>query len=307
MAVRPKNLDTTKVSKFGTASKIERAQADIVARLRQTDLPRVKFKGLAKCKAQGCGMNRCRDVCRYGSERRLEAQAAAARKLLKKVGGPYFEVHVGRQSWQQPAGGLDKVSLAAAKQVERNALDKLHMPDIAAVGMVKAAFMPDEGGRWHVEIHQVIAGLGREEIRAAFSTRLDNSRVNFFWIDEVTDLNPAVRRVLNQSVMIRQRPDDDDEPAWPKKRARGEYYRWALSLGNGERVIRYGCDRHFNQIEKTGRTIKSKPPRKYNAPWLEKYQFGSDYWEHRGDPGELRGFEKRKVMPPPSGYYEVDD
>ena len=121
--------------------KVKLAQADILDRLRQTDLARAKYKGLAECEAQSCGMKRCRDVCRYGSERRLDQQAAAARKLLKRVGGPYFEVHVGRQTWQQPLGNLDKVSVAAAKQVERNALDKLHMPGIAAVGMVKAAFI----------------------------------------------------------------------------------------------------------------------------------------------------------------------
>ncbi|MCX7314022.1 MAG: hypothetical protein NTV56_20500 [Alphaproteobacteria bacterium] len=298
-----------KTSKTAKSSKTERAQADIVARLRRTDLPRAKYKGLAKCGVQGCGMKRCRDVCAYGSERRLERQAAAARKLLKKVGGPHFEVHVGRQTWQRPVGDLDKVSLAAAKQVERNALDKLHMPGIAAVGMVKTAYMPDgKENRWHVEIHQVIAGASREEIFTAFATRpTKNNGENYFRIDEIKDLKPAVRRVLNQVVIVQQRPDDGDEPAWPKTKARREYYRWALSLRNGERVIRYGCDQHFNRIKKVGRTIKPKPPRKHNAPWLEKYQFGSEYWEHRGDPGDLQGLEKREVVPPPSGYYEIDD
>ena len=312
MAMRPKpNLKkrNAKALKNGTTSKTKLAQADIIARLRRTDLPLAKYKGLAKCGAQGCGMKRCRDVCRYGSERRLDRQAAAARKLLKKIGGPYFEVHVGRQTWQRPVGDLDKVSLAAAKQVERNALDKLHMLGIAAVGMVKAAFMPDEKeSRWHVEIHQVIAGASREEIRTAFATRLNkNNGENYFWIDEVKDLKRAIRRVLNQVVIVQQRPDDDDAPAWPNKQARREYYRWALSLRNGERVIRYGCDQHFNRIKKVGRTIKPKPRRKYNAHWLEKYQFGSDYWEHRGDPGDLRGFEKRAVVPPPSDYFKDED
>ena len=138
--------------------------------------------------------------------------------------------------------------------------------------------MPDEQGRWHVETHQVIAGVGREEIRTAFSTRPNkNNGENYFWIDEVKDLKQAVCRVLNQVVMVQQRPDDGDVPARPAKKVRREYYRWALSLRNGERVIRYGCDQHFNRIKKAGRAIKAKPrkPRPYPV-WLAPYQFGTE-------------------------------
>jgi hypothetical protein len=173
-------------------------------------------------------MTTCKDVCRYGNERRLDRQACAARKLLKKVGGPYFEVRVGRQSWQQPGGELHKLSLTAAKQVQRNALDKLHMPGMAAVGMLKVAFVPGSGpGRWHVEIHQVVAGATREEVTKAFSTRLDNSRDNYLRVDPVNPLGlkQIVRRVLDQVVMLRQQPDDGSPPVWPEKGARREYYR----------------------------------------------------------------------------------
>jgi hypothetical protein len=275
------------------------AQADILERLRQTDLSRAKYKGLAKCGARRCGMKRCRNVCAYGTERRLEQQGAAAHKLLKKVGGPYFEVHVGRHGWQKSIGNLDKVSLAAAKQVERNSLDKLHMPTIAAVGMVKAAFKSEEkDGGWHVEIHQIIAGVGREEIRTAFSTRLNSRRQNYFWIDKVKDLKQAVRRVLHQVVMVQQRPDDDDKLAWPNKQARREYYRWALRLRNGERVVRYGCDRHFKQIKKVGRTIRpkvSKPRR--NPVWLSPYQFGTESREMRDLHKHISSQQRRECPP----------
>lgn len=260
-----------------TTPSTAKAQADILERLSHGDLARKQYKGLAKCGAQRCGMAVCKDVCRYGSGRRLDQQATAARKLLKKVGGPFFEVHVGRHGWQRAAGGLHTVSLQAAKQVERNALDKLHMPGMAAVGMVKAAFMPSgEAGGWHVEIHQLIAGASREEITKAFSTRLDSTRThNNLRIDPVQELKSALRRVLDQQVMLRELPEDT-QPAWPNKKARREYYRWALGLRNGERVIRYGCDRRFNQIKKVGRTIKFKPRKKRSAPWLEPFQFGSE-------------------------------
>jgi hypothetical protein len=234
-------------------------------------------------------MRRCRDICRYGANQRLHWQTFAARKLLKKVGGPFFELRVGRQSWRQPCGGLHKVSLAAVKQVERNALDKLRMPSIAAVGMMKAAYMPDERhGSWHVEIHQIIAGVSRKEIRNAFATRLDNNRENYLWIDKIKNLTPAIGRVLDQSVMVRQRPDQGEEPARPRKEARGEYYRWTLGFRNGARVIRYGCDQHFNHLtKKRGRTIKAKFRKRRNAWWLERFQFGSDYWANRGKPGDI--------------------
>jgi hypothetical protein len=255
---------------------LKAAQADIVERLSHTSLAGKQYKGLAKCGAQHCAMKSCTDVCRYGSARRVGRLAERTRKLFKKVGGPYFEVHVGRQVWQRAAGDLNKVSLQAVKQVERNGLDKLHMPGMAAVGMVKAAFVPDgDAGHWHVEIHQIIAGAERDEITSAFSTRLDGTRENHLRIDPVTKLKSALWRVLDQEAILHPSPWDDIEPTLPKKKTRREYYCWALGLRTGERVIRYGCDRHFKRLKKRGRTITMQPPKKRNAPWLEPYQFGS--------------------------------
>jgi hypothetical protein len=262
----------------GSGSKTKRAQADVVARLNRTDLPRARYRGLAECATGQCGMQRCRDVCCYGRKRRLAKDARAIRRLLKKNGGPYYEVRVGRGTWSQTGGQLDKLSLAAARQLNRRAFDALNKPSIVAVGRFKVGFEPHpNGGRWRGEVHQVVAGASRDEIQKAFTTRLDAGRDNYLWIDKVATLRGAVGRVLLRDGMIWQSANNDDEPKRPPKRVRGEYYRWALSFGIGARTVRYGCDQHFNKLRKRGTTIRPKTPKPRPKPvWLAPYQFGTD-------------------------------
>jgi hypothetical protein len=66
------------------------------------------------------------------------------------------------------------------------------------------------------------------------------------------------------------------------KAQRREFYRWLLGLSPGARIIRYGCDRYFNKLEKRSRPIRAKIKKKRPYPyWLQHYFFGSFEREQR--------------------------
>lgn len=269
-------------SKTQIGRRSRRAQADVLERLRRSGLAETKYKGLRKCTAGRCGMQRCRDVCRYGNLRRRREQVKAALRLLQKCDGPHFEVRVGHGAWSRPSGSLDKVSLPAAKQLNRRSFDLLHIPSMAAVGMLKVSFSPeDEEGRWKPVIHEIVGGVELADVEKAFEARLNpRSRIDVM-IKPVTDLRSAIKRVLTVEA-ISWLQDDSFELTRPKANVRGEYYRWTLHFDAGARVIRYGCDRHFNKLVKKGRTIRPKvrKPRP-NPTWLAPWQFGSETREAR--------------------------
>jgi hypothetical protein len=48
-----------------------------------------------------------------------------------------------------------------------------------------------------------------------------------------------------------------------------EFYRWLLGLTPDARMIRYGCDRYFNKLEKQPRMLEPKVRKKRPYPyWL---------------------------------------
>jgi hypothetical protein len=100
-------------------------------------------------------------------------------------------------------------------------------------------------------------------------------------IEPIANLAEAVSKVFRQDLRVWQYPSDTKAPVQPKKSLRAEYYRWLLGMSCGALMIRYGCDRHFNKLKKKPRAIKTKQKRRRSSPWLEQFQFGSEYWEDR--------------------------
>jgi len=275
-----KKLETLGVKNFETLREVERQQRDVLRQLTRSGL---RLGRLNNCSSGSCGRRRCSDVCAFGTRSRLSKQIPAAYDLLKEQGSPFFEVRVSRGVWQRDKRQLGTISLMAARKLNSRAFDSLYSAGIVAVGSLKVSLLSTpHSSRWRLEIHQVVAGVSRDDLYRIFSTRrLDPE--NFIKIDQVKNLGDAIARVLRQdNLHVWQHPDDPLKPAQPNRRRRTEYYAWLLHLPCDGRVIRYGCDRNFNMLRKKSRVFKVRIPKERPDPvWLEPYQFGSDTRERR--------------------------
>ena len=135
---------------------------------------------------------------------------------------------VSRGVWSQAQGSLNRLSIGAARQLNRRALDSLFQIDIVAVGTLKISVDPVRQGRpWRAEIHQVVAGVTRKDLERIFATRKP-SFDDFVWVEKVKNLGDTVSRVLRPGLHVWQHPSDLSDPAAPKKKARAECYLWLL-------------------------------------------------------------------------------
>jgi hypothetical protein len=169
-----------------------------------------------------------------------------------------------------------RFSIAAAKKLNRLALDKLYYPTLIAVGTFKVSVAPKhEGSGWKCEIHQIVSGAKKAELEKVFSSSRPAAG-NFLRVKEVTNLGQAIGDVLKRDVQGWQHLYQTEiTPDRPKKGHRAEYYEWLLGLNADERVVRYGCDGYFNKLKKKPRLVRVKVPKKRPYPiWLSPYMFG---------------------------------
>ena len=101
-----------------------------------------QLAGVADCDKNHCGRVKCAEVCQFGTRRRRLKEIPAVHRLLRKSAGPLCEVRVGRGAWARPAGKLNRASIAAAKKLNRWALDKLYYPSLIAVGTFQGVGRP---------------------------------------------------------------------------------------------------------------------------------------------------------------------
>ncbi len=213
-------------------------------------------------------------------------------QLLKSCEGLLYEMRVVRGG-VKPAGDLAAINIASAKQKNQRTLDKLYMPSVVAVGMFKASPKRKyEGGGWVCEIHQIVAGAKWDDLERVFA-RTKFSEGDTRRIKKVENIAETVSQVLRRGVRMWQHPSLGLPDEQPNKSQRTEYYAWLLGLPLGSRVIRCGCDLAFNQVPRPVRTIKAPKKRPY-PKHLVPYQFGSDYWEKRGDPHSPNYKTRRK-------------
>jgi hypothetical protein len=274
---RARQLAKLGITDFETVATTQRTQNDMLRRLEQVLSDPGRLAGLADCDKNYCGRVKCAEVCQFGTRRRRLKEIPAVHRLLHKSAGPLFEVRIGRGAWAQPAGKLNRVSIAAAKKLNRWALDQLYYPDLIAVGVFKVSVAPKhEGGGWKCEIHQIVSGAKKKELEKVFSSSRHASG-NFLKVKEVTNLGQAISDVLKRDVQGWQHLYQTEiTPDRPKKGHRAEYYEWLLDLSPADRVVRYGCDRHFNKLKKKPRLVPVKVRKGHpNPTWLGPYMFGS--------------------------------
>jgi hypothetical protein len=267
-------LAKLRVMDFETVAATERRQQDMLRRLERTQFGAGRLAG---CDKKHCGRKKCSEVCQFGTRRRRLKEIPAVHRLLRKSPGPLYEVRVGRGGWAQPAGKLNRVSIAAAKKLNRWALDRLYYPGLIAVGTFKVSVAPKhEGSGWKCEIHQIISGAKKKELEKVFSSSRPAAG-NFLLVKEVINLGQTISDVLKRDVQGWQHPYRTEiTPDRPKKLRRAEYYEWLLGLSADERMIRYSCDRYFNQLKKKPRVVRVKVSKKRPYPrHLYPHMFGT--------------------------------
>ena len=256
-------------SNFEKAEQAQGLQDDLLHRMDRAGIDPGHYVGLDDCGSNYCGRIRCAEACWFGTRTRRMSEIPAVYRLIAKAAGPVHIVRVVRGVWERPIGDLNRVSIAAAKQLNRRALDSLYNSNVVAVGMFKMSIsLENSGPRWIPEIYEIVAGPTKDELYAAFHNsrpgNLDSTR-----IQQVKTLGDAISDVLRR----------DLEGRWdfrPKKSHRAQFYSWLVRLPRGARMIRYGCDRYFNKLSKCPRVRVTKIPKKRPYPyWLERTMYGS--------------------------------
>jgi hypothetical protein len=237
----------------------------------------------------------------------------ALRRLFKSVPGPLYELRIGRRRWQRRSGALTAVSIKAAEQLNRRALDSLYTAGIVAVGSFKVAVLDDE---WVPEIYQIVAGATRSDLERVFTpTRWTKNGAVTVWVKEVEHLGRSIREVLSHELKIWHHPCAAPSERRPKQAERTEYYEWLLALPVGARAIRFGCDRYYNYLKKPARdrVIKAKKRRPYPV-WLSHHMFGQGRWwdldpqcEHdcaKASGGRKKPVVRVRIVEPPADWYD---
>ena len=276
------------IKHFETVEDVERMQKDMLRRLERSSVDPDHYAGLANCRLDYCGRVNCLEACCFGMCRRRLTAISAIHDLLQKCNPPLYEARIARGVWVRPFGKLLEASIEAAKQLSRRALDSLHDTRIVAVGAFKVApAVPplDDDERWRCEIHQIVAGVKKEDLERIFSARRDRGEIrstqgkvlNHLMITEIHELGPTISEVIRQDLRGWRHPWQDElDPARPTKAQRREFYSWLIGLSPDARIIRYGCDQYFRKLEKKPRPIRAKVHKKRPYPyWLQRYFFGS--------------------------------
>lgn len=289
------------ISGFDTLEQVRRRQSRMLRLLQHSSVDPNWYVGLDSCRLDYCGRVNCLEACPFGALRRRLNDVPAALRLLQNAHPPFHEVRVSRALWSRPFGKLDEVSVAAARQLNCRALDSLYIrggavydrESVIAVGSFKVApSPPNETERWICEIHQVVAGAQKEELERALSTRRyrGETRSKVFYpfddylrVREVKELAPTVSKVLRCDLSGWQHPwQRAVSPVSPTKAQRKEFYRWLLGLRPHARLIYYGCDQNFKELERRPKPPPlPKGPRKRPSP-PEWNRFGSDERERLG-------------------------
>jgi len=266
------------ITDFETVNDVERQQDDMLRRLAESSSDPGRYAGVPDCRPNFCGRRKCAEACWFGARRRRLEQIPLVYDLLQNGERPLHEMRIIRSVWVQPFGQLDRVSIGAANRLNRRALDEVFIPSMVAVGTFKvSAASKYQGNLWICEIHQIVAGAEREDLERVYGIgRRSANWTNFVWVKEIENLGQAVSNVLRQDLEGWQNPYHEPDPWRPKKEQRNEFYAWLLDLSPAARMIRYGCDRYFNKLEKKPRTFQPKVPKGHPYPrWLEPYMYGN--------------------------------
>jgi hypothetical protein len=279
------------ISNFETEVRVQRLQIRLNQILRGARVSHPGVIGLANCTVDKCGREKCSEACYFGAYRRRMKEIPAAFRLISEHAGPVCLVRVARSAWVRPVGELASVSIGAIKQLNRRALDSLCYPGLVAVGTITVHLWRQTRPRqWAAGIEQVVAGAPTEELERAYSIGASGELSNIICrVTKVLDFDEAISTALRRRLVLhkprgpisgsggwrRVRPADMVSPQ-PDAVEWAEYFQWLTSLPVNVRLLRYGCDRHFNQLAKQSRLIRWRLRKMRPYPyWLAPWQFGN--------------------------------
>jgi hypothetical protein len=280
------------ISGFESIKQVRRVQRDMLDRIAGSSLDPNRYAGLGDCRADYCGRVNCLEACWFGARRRRLNDIPAIYDLLRNSKGPLYEVRFVRGIWVGPSRQLSHAPLSAAKKLNSRSLDKLFIPTLVAVGVFKVSVEQlYDGYQWIYEVHEIVAGAEKDALEKALSSnRCGSGMSSKLWVQEVSDLGQTISKVFRCDLEPWRNPLwKEDEVTEPTKAQRRQFYKWLFDLRPGARLIRYGCDQHFNKLEKGPRTYRAtvRKPRPY--PYhLKQYMFGArdEYGEDRYHPDE---------------------
>jgi hypothetical protein len=217
-----RRINKLDIGEFESADEVQRRQDDLLERLKPNMWFRNKSKALARCTTGRCGGAECVEVCAFADWRRRLLEIPAAYRLIKKTDGPVYEVRVVRGIWARPIGDLHDVSMAAAKQLNRRALDSMYNPELVAAGTFKVSLAPEYlEPHWICEIHEIVVGAQKDDLEKAFS--ISGTREKYdssLGITKVKNIGQTISDVLRADLQGWQHPLwPDGSPAKPKKSA----------------------------------------------------------------------------------------
>ena len=234
---------------------------------------------LASCDEQRCcsPFGGCKEVCAFGSARRREHHTRKIQGLLANE-LDLFEVRVSRARWTCPIDELGRETITAALQLNRRALDRI-CETVVGVGMVKVFALPaseDGPDSWCWEIHEFVSCTSQSTLEEAFSPGRPGADLgSYVCVKPVDSLSDAIDRVLMTDPQEWCHPRILTEPMQANKRFRDHYFRWLRWLDKNERLIRYGCDGHFNRLNKPPRLHRPPPKKRPYPRHLERHMFGN--------------------------------
>jgi hypothetical protein len=279
------------ISGFETLEQVRRRQSRMLRLLQHSSVDPNWYAGLDSCRLDYCGRVNCLEACPFGTLRRRLNEIPAIYDLLRNSKGPLCEVKLVRGPWVAPSKTLDHAPLHAAKKLNSRSLDKLFIPTLVAVGVFKVSVEQlYDRYQWIYEVHEIVAGAEKEALEnALFSNRRGPGMSSKLWVQEVSDLGQTISEVFRRELTVWKTPTWEPEAKEPTKTQRRQFYKWLFDLRPGARLIRYGCDQHFNKLKKQPRTFRAtvRKPRPY--PYhLKPYMSGAreEYGEDKYDPAE---------------------
>ena len=271
---RPKSasiMATLGLPDFETPSACEKRQRALAAALGATPEGQIIASHLALCSAKGCGRDACNDACHFAAGRRRRRLIPHAHGLLNRHDGPLLLATIVHPKWQAPLGGLAGTGTRGPREWIKRRLNQLpNADDVIAVGQFERALNVELDGAmsWSGELHLVVAGATKEQLRDAFAIarryRRDRQE-KLLQVKEIDGLGRALgyalKYYLARRVAYMTNNGRQGRRSMPLQREQlAEIGAWHASLRSGGRIVLFGCRRHGRGLIPTTRRHCARGP-----------------------------------------------
>jgi hypothetical protein len=249
---------------FETPSACEKRQRALRAALGDSPEGQIIARDLADCARDGCRRDACDDACYFAAARRRSRLIRHAHGLLVQHNGPLLLATIEHPNWEAPVGGLAGTGTQGPREWIKRRLESLfNAADVIAVGQFERALNVklDGSSSWSGEVHVVVAGASKEQLRDAFGIARRYHRdpqEKLHHVKAVHGLGRALGHALTYFLARRvayiTNTGRQGRRSMPLQREQlAELGAWHASLKSGERVVLFGCRRHGGGLVTTTR------------------------------------------------------